>query len=98
MGVVGMATKISQLQCKEVICVTSGQRLGFIEDVEVEIPEGRVQALIVPGPCRFFGFLGRQDDYIIPWSRICRMGPDIVLVDVKPEEGRCARGKRGLRF
>ena len=35
-----MATKISQLQCKEVICVTSGQRLGFIGDVEVEVPEG----------------------------------------------------------
>ena len=28
-GVVGMATKISQLQCKEVICICSGQRLGF---------------------------------------------------------------------
>ena len=45
-----MAVKFTQLQCKEVICVADGRRLGFIEDVEVEMPEGRICALIVPGP------------------------------------------------
>ena len=93
-----MSTKFTELHCKDVLCVSDGRRLVFISDVCVEIPTGHIASIIVPGPCRFFGFLGRQDDYIIPWSRICRMGPDIVLVDVKPEECRCARGKRGLLF
>ena len=48
-----MAVKFTQLQCKEVICVSDGRRLGFIEDVEVEVPEGRICAIIVPGPCKY---------------------------------------------
>ena len=31
-----MGIRLTQLQCKEVICVSDGRRLGYIEDVEVE--------------------------------------------------------------
>ena len=93
-----MATKISQLQCKEVICLSSGQRLGFIEDVEVEVPEGRVCALIVPGPCKMLGFGPSRHDYCIPWNCIRKIGPDIVLVNAKPEECRFPRQKPGFLF
>ena len=93
-----MSTKFTELHRKEVICVCDGRRLGYIADACVEIPTGNIVSILVPGPCRFFGLLGRKDDYIIPWSRIIRMGPDIVLVDVKPEEGRFMRGKQSLFF
>ena len=96
-GVVGMATKISQLQCKEVICISSGQRLGFIEDVEVEVPEGKVCALIVPGPCKMLGLGPSRHDYRIPWDCIRRIGPDIVLVDVNPEECRFTPNRPRLK-
>ena len=92
-----MATKISQLQCKEVICISTGRRLGFIEDVEVEVPEGRVCALIVPGPCGLMGLGSSRHDYCIPWNCIKRIGPDIVLVDVNPEDCRVARPRPGLK-
>lgn len=88
-----MGTRITDLHCKEVICVDTGKRLGFVSDVEIEIPEGNVLALVVPGPCRFFGMFGRKDDYRIPWHCICRMGPDIILVEAKPEDCRIPRGK-----
>ena len=90
-----MQMKFSELRCKEVICVSDGRRLGFISDVQLEIPEGVVKCMIVPGPCRFFGFLGRKDDFVIPWCAIRRIGPDIILVDVKPEECCVPRFKPG---
>ena len=93
-----MGMRITELHCKEVICVSDGRRLGFISDVEVEIPCGNVLAIIVPGPCRLFGVLGRNDDYVIPWRCIKRIGPDIVLVDIKPDECRFPRPKLGLGF
>ena len=93
-----MSTKFTELQCKEVICIGSGRRLGYITDVQVEVPEGCVRAVVVPGPCRFFGLFGRQDDFVIPWQCICRIGPDIVLVDIKPDECRVPRGKPGWLF
>lgn len=90
--------KFTQLQCKEVICVADGRRLGFVTDVLVEVPDGNVSALVIPGPCRFPGFVGRRDDFIIPWRCIRRIGPDIILVDAKPDECRVPRSKPGLPF
>lgn len=81
-----MTLKMSELRCKEVICVADGRRLGFVCDIHIEVPDGCVTAIIVPGPCRFFGLFGRKDDFVIPWQCIRRIGPDIILVEVKPEE------------
>ena len=91
-----MGACFTDLQCKEVICVCNGQRLGFISDARIELPEGNICAIIVPGPCRFFGLWGRRDDYLIPWNCIKRIGPDIVLVDIKPDECRIPRQKHGF--
>ena len=86
-----MTMNFSDLQCREVICLSDGQRLGFITDVQIEIPDGKVCAIVVPGPCRLFGVDGRSDDYIIPWNCIKKVGPDIVLVDTKPNACRVPR-------
>ena len=56
-------------------------------DVEGLLPEGRVAALVVPGPCRFFGLFGRGEEYYIPWECIKQIGDDIILVD-KPVQRR----------
>lgn len=91
-----MHLRMSELHCKEVICVSNGQRLGFVSDVEIKAPEGEVCAILVPGPCRIFGVLGRNDDYVIPWNCIKKIGPDIILVDIKPDDCRCPRHKLGF--
>ena len=88
-----MSVKFTDLHCKEVICVADGRRLGFVCDLQVEIPEGCVRAIIVPGPCRFFGLFGRRDDFLIPWNCIKRIGPDIILVDTKPDDCHVPRHK-----
>ncbi len=93
-----MGVKFTDLHCKEVICICDGRRLGYISDVRIEVPEGRIVAIIVPGPCRILGLWGRRDDYVIPWCCIKRMGPDIVLVDIKPDECRVPRPHPRLLF
>lgn len=93
-----MGMRVTELHCKEVICISDGKRLGFVSDVEIEIPSGNVLAIYVPGSCRWLGLWGRNEDYVIPWRCIKRIGPDIVLVDVKPDEHRRPRPKFGLPF
>ena len=39
-----MGIKFTQLQCKEVICVKDGERLGFISDIVAEVPEADAYA------------------------------------------------------
>ena len=87
-----MGTRVTDLRCKEVINVTDGLRLGFVSDVEIL---GKVLALVVPGPCRFFGLFGRKDDFVIPWNCIRRIGSDIILVELEPDKCRVPRPKPG---
>ena len=90
-----MGTRVTDLRCKEVINVTDGLRLGFVSDVEILLPEGKGLALVVPGPCRFFGLFGRKDDFVIPWNCIRRIGSDIILVELEPDKCRVPRPKPG---
>ena len=86
-------TKFTDLHCKEVICIRDGRRLGFVADARIELPEGRICAILVPCPFRGLGLVGRREDYLIPWHCVRRIGPDIILVDCIPEECRVPRGK-----
>lgn len=88
-----MSHKFTDLHCKEVICICDGRRLGFVSDAVIELPEGRICSIVVPGPCRFWGLAGHRDDFVIPWHCIKRIGPDIILVDIKPEQCRVPRVK-----
>ncbi len=87
--------RIADLQCKEVVNITDGCRLGYVSDVELDILTGKVVAIVVPGKCRFFGLFGRADDYVIPWQCIRRFGEDIILVEVIPDRVCKPRPKRG---
>ena len=42
-----MQCRIRDFRCKEVINICDGCRLGFVSDVEVCVPEGRVAAIVV---------------------------------------------------
>ena len=82
-----MQCRMRDLRCKEVINISDGCRLGFVSDVDIRIPEGQVVAIVVNGPCRFFGFFGRGEEFYIPWDCIQRIGDDIILID-KPFQRR----------
>ena len=85
--------RLAELRCREVICVCDGSRLGYVSDVEVALPQGRICALVVPGKGKFWGLWGCGEEYVIPWSAVCRVGDDIVLVDCRAGDCRCPRRK-----
>ena len=89
-----MRCRITELRCKEVINVCDGMRLGFVYDAAIDQLTGKVAAIIVPGPCRYFGLFGREDDYVIPWECIRRIGDDIILIEVSGEHRREKRFRR----
>ena len=86
--------RFSDYRCKEVVNLRDGCRLGYVCDLELELPEGRICAIYLPGPWRFFGLLGHRGWYRVPWSRVQRVGGDMILVDVSPEECRIRRERR----
>lgn len=71
-----------ELKEKEVINCKDCRRLGCVADVEFDCKTGRLIAIIVPGPGKFFSCLGACTEYYIKYCNIVRIGPDIVLVDI----------------
>jgi len=82
-----MHTTVAELREKEIINLSNGHRLGFVYDAEISMPEGGVKSLLVPGTARFFGIFGREEDTVIPWEQISKIGTDIILVDIEGEQG-----------
>lgn len=91
-----MIMDFSELRCKEVINLSDGRRLGYVSDLELETESGRVISLSVPCPGRFFGLFGNRGNYVIPWPCIRKIGDDLILVEVCPEDILRQKQKRGI--
>lgn len=73
------------LKQKEVINICTCRSLGCVSDLEIDCKTGCILSLIVPGPGKLCGFLGRDYEYFIPWRCIVQIGADIILVDITEE-------------
>lgn len=80
--------RICDLKEKEVINVCDGVRIGFVEDVEFDLCTGKITHIIVPGPCKFWGILGREMEFVISLCDVCKIGTDLILVEVDLEKVR----------
>ena len=77
-----MSKKGLDFKHKEVINVTDGKRLGFVQDVNADLETGTITSIIVPGSTRLISFFSSSNDIIIPWENIKCIGDDIILVEI----------------
>ncbi len=75
--------KSADFRQKEVINIATGQRLGYVSDVDINMESGTLNSIIIPGKGKLFGMFGGDNDIIIPWESIRTIGEDIILVDYK---------------
>lgn len=75
-----MFCRITDLHSKEVINVSDGRRLGYVDDVEVDTCTAQLVSLIIFGRSKLCGILGRTDDVVIGWKEIEVIGPETILV------------------
>ena len=82
--------KISEFQIKDVVNVSDGKKLGNIGDIEINLTTGKIEAVVVSGNGKVLGFFGREEDIVIPWKNIIKIGQDVILVRFKSIEERAA--------
>jgi len=75
--------KISDLRVREVINIADGRKLGPIKDIDIDLEQGRISAIILPGHSRLMSFLGREEEIVVPWEKIKKIGLDVILVDLR---------------
>lgn len=78
----GMRMLFSELKCREVINVCTGERYGNVCDLAFDPCTGEIQAIVVPGAPRMFGLLKGKDGTVIPFAKIRKWGEDVILVEL----------------
>lgn len=77
---------LSELKTKEVVNVCDGKSIGKVMDLEFNVDTGQIEAIVVPGGFDFLALLrGEKKGFVIPWSQICRLGDDVILVQINDE-------------
>ena len=75
-----MCNRLDELRNKQVVCIHTGDVLGYVGDIEFDIKNGTIDSLVIFGKNRAFGLFGKSQDIIIPWCDIEVIGEQTVLV------------------
>ena len=81
-----MKISFCDLKKKDVINICDGSNLGNIYDLVIDTCTGCIVGIVVPISKGFFSFFKSNNDLFIPYSRICKIGKDIILVDIIMQE------------
>ena len=94
--------RVSDLRQRDVVNVVDGRRLGMIKDFHLDVGEGRIRAIVLPGMGKFLGLWGKNDDVEVPWEKIIKIGVDVILVEIpgftdlrRRRESERERGEEG---
>lgn len=80
--------RLSDFQDKEVINGCDCRKLGCVTDLIFDERQGYIEAVIIPKNGRWYSIFGDCGEYIIPFSCIQKIGPDIILVEMHEENQR----------
>lgn len=72
--------KITELQSKDVVNIADGKKLGHIQDLELDLRQGAIKAIVVPTEQKLFSWLSNGQEVVIPWNNIVKIGSDVILV------------------
>lgn len=76
--------RFASLQCKDVINVIDGCKIGYVNDVEIDLCTYQMVALVVEriNVFRLFCFFRDADCLVIPFEQVVSIGEDVILVNV----------------
>lgn len=77
-----MELSFCELRDKEVVNVCDGKKLGNIIDLVFDTCYAKVVGIIVPSNKGIINLFKPCNDLFIPYSRICKIGKDIILVEL----------------
>ena len=77
-----MGQKGLDFKHKEVINISDGRRMGFVQDVCADLETGKITSIIVPGSNKLLNIFSNSNDIVIQWEDIKCIGDDVILVEI----------------
>ena len=82
-----METSFLELKSKQVINTVDGKCLGHITDIIFDVGSACTLGFIVPQPNQgFWGLFRGGRDIFIPFDCVCKIGVDVILVELYIDE------------
>ena len=78
-----MEISYAELRQKTVVNIVDGKNLGHIIDAIFDDAYGKLLGFVVPSLKR--SFFKSQNDIFIPYQNICKIGSDVILVELLPQ-------------
>ena len=75
---------LNELRMKQVVNIYDGKSLGHICDAIFDDTYGKLLGFVVPGVKKFSSFFKSSPEVFIPYQNICKIGIDIILVELIP--------------
>lgn len=73
--------RLSELQNKDIVDINTGEKIGNISDMEVNLENGLITKIFIYNKKRVFNVLrGNEEDYFL-CNQIKKIGKDVILID-----------------
>ena len=82
-----MEVSFQELKCKQVINSVDGKCLGHITDIIFDVATAKTLGFVVPNSSGgFLGLFKGNKELFIPFDCVCKIGVDVILVELYIEE------------
>lgn len=86
---------LSEIEEKDVINVVTGERIGYVSSVRINIESGAVVAVAVERETRLVSFFAKEEEMImVPWSQILKIGEDVIIVNMTEKAENIKESRR----
>ena len=90
-----METTFLELKSKQVINTVDGKCLGHITDIVFDVVTAKALGFVVPQPNQgFWSFFRGGKEIFIPFDCVCKIGVDVILVELYIDDNPNRRDKR----
>ncbi len=70
---------LKDLQTRDVVNVSDGNKLGKITDIDIDFETGKITELTIS---KYKGFLGLGNNKIkITWDKIVKLGGEVIIIN-----------------
>jgi len=74
--------RTSELSAKDVVDISTGQRLGEIIDIDINLSAGEIEGIVIPKQAGLLNLFSSDEDIYVAWDDIHKIGEDVILVKV----------------
>ncbi len=72
--------RLSEIQNKDVVDISTGQRIGNVIDIDVNYENGNIIKIIIYDKKSFINIFKSDNEISISWEQIKKIGEDVILI------------------